>query len=168
MRLPPRPVVAVSLAVAATLPGDALLYAVLPVVWQQLGLELWMVGVLLSANRFVRLATNPLAGVVVARTGMRAPFIAAVFATVAVSAAYGLNAGFLAFLAARWLFSGLDGSEKGSGNGARGPFALEFIHDRFSAVDGRTCFGTFHCASWMGARRTSKLSAGLRLCDRSS
>ncbi|MGH7819300.1 MAG: hypothetical protein ACREQ9_05975 [Candidatus Binatia bacterium] len=45
--LPPRWVIAVSLGAAASLLGDGLLYAVLPVVWREVGLELWMVGVLL-------------------------------------------------------------------------------------------------------------------------
>ncbi len=39
MHMPPRWVVAVSLAVAGTLLGDSLRYAVLPTVWPQLGLE---------------------------------------------------------------------------------------------------------------------------------
>jgi MFS family permease len=90
MRIPPRWVVAVSLAVAGTLPGDSLLYAVLPIVWSELGLELWMVGVLLSANRLVRLVTNPIAGWCVERTGMRGPFLVAIFASVGTTVAYPL------------------------------------------------------------------------------
>jgi len=97
-------VVAVSLAVAATLPGDALLYAVLPVIHADLGLELWMVGALLSANRIVRLATNPLAGAVATRVGIHRPFVAAVFATTAVTAAYAAAPGFAAWVALRLLW----------------------------------------------------------------
>jgi len=104
MRIPPRWVVAVSLAVAGTLPGDSLLYAVLPIVWADLGLELWMVGVLLSANRLVRVVTNPIAGWCVERTGMRGPFLAAVFASVGTTAAYALGSGFALLLAARILW----------------------------------------------------------------
>lgn len=115
MRMPPRWVVVVSLAVAATLPGDSLLYAVLPIVWSELSLELWMVGVLLSANRFVRLVTNPIAGWVVERTGVRVPFILAVFASTATTAAYGLGSGLAVLLVARmcwgicWSFLRLGG-----------------------------------------------------------
>jgi len=115
MKIPPRWVVVVSLAVAATLPGDSLLYAVLPIVWSQLDLELWMVGVLLSANRFVRLITNPVAGWVVERTGVRLPFIVAVFASTATTAAYGLGSGLAVLLLARvcwgicWSFLRLGG-----------------------------------------------------------
>jgi MFS family permease len=104
MRLPPRWVVVVSLAVAGTLPGDSLLYAVLPIVWSELGLELWMVGVLLSANRLVRLVTNPIAGWCVERTGMRGPFLLAVFASVGTTAAYALGSGFAVLLLARVLW----------------------------------------------------------------
>jgi MFS family permease len=104
VRIPPRWVVAVSLAVAGTLPGDSLLYAVLPIVWSELGLELWMVGVLLSANRLVRLVTNPIAGWCVERTGMRGPFLLAVFASVGTTAAYALGSGFALLLLARVLW----------------------------------------------------------------
>ncbi len=104
MRLPPRWVIAVSLAAAGTLLGDSLLYAVLPVRWPDLGLELWMVGLLLSANRFVRLATNPIAGRVVERVGVRVPFVIAVFAAALTTAAYGVSAGLALFLAARLLW----------------------------------------------------------------
>ena len=79
MRLPPRELMVISLAVALTLLGDSLLYAVLPAIWHKVGLELWMVGVLLSANRFIRFATNPLAGRLVERNGLRTPFLIAVF-----------------------------------------------------------------------------------------
>jgi MFS family permease len=104
MRIPPRWVVVVSLAVAGTLPGDSLLYAVLPIVWSELGLELWMVGVLLSANRLVRLVTNPIAGWCVERTGMRGPFLVAIFASVGTTAAYALGSGFALLLLARVLW----------------------------------------------------------------
>lgn len=115
MHLPPRWVVAVSLAVAAAILGDSLLYAVLPIVWPQLGLEVGMVGVLLSANRFVRLVSNPLAGWVIARLGVRRPFVLAVFLGAGTTAAYALGLGFPALLAARaawgvcWSFLRLGG-----------------------------------------------------------
>lgn len=134
MRLPPRWVIAVSLAVAGTLPGDSLLYAVLPIVWADLGLELWMVGVLLSANRFVRLATNPLAGWLVGLVGMRRPFIAAVLVSALTTAAYGLGSGFALLLAARlvwgvcWSFLRLGGylAALGAADPERRGFALGF------------------------------------------
>jgi MFS family permease len=124
----------VSLAAAGTLPGDALLYTVLPIVWSDLGLELWMVGVLLSANRFVRLATNSVAGWVVGRAGVRGPFVIAVFASALTTMAYGLGIGFVAFLVARalwgfcWSFIRLGGylAALGSSDASGRGFALGF------------------------------------------
>ncbi|MBI3967138.1 MAG: MFS transporter [Chloroflexi bacterium] len=104
MRLPPRWVVAVSFAVAAAILGDSLLYAVLPTVWPQLGLEVGLVGVLLSANRFVRLVSNPLAGWAMGRLGVRGPFLAAVFVAAVTTAAYAAGLGFFVLLVARALW----------------------------------------------------------------
>ena len=52
---------AASLVVSASLIGDTFLYTVLPVSAARLGVEPLLVGVILSANRWVRLFTNPLA-----------------------------------------------------------------------------------------------------------
>ena len=115
MRLPPRWVVAVSLAVAASILGDSLLYAVLPTIHDDLGLQAFMVGILLSANRFIRLLTNPIAGWTMARVGVRGPFLAAVFAAALTTAAYTSGLGFAVFLIARlgwglcWSFLRLGG-----------------------------------------------------------
>lgn len=56
-----RPALPVSLVVSASLIGDTFLYTLLPVSAARLGVEPLLVGVILSANRWVRLATNPLA-----------------------------------------------------------------------------------------------------------
>lgn len=48
----------VSLATASSLLGDQMLYAVLPTMYADLGLVPWQVGLLLSANRIVRLVSN--------------------------------------------------------------------------------------------------------------
>lgn len=101
MRLPPRWVVAVSIAVAASILGDSLLYAVLPTIYDDLGLQAFMVGILLSANRFVRLVTNSLAGWVMGRAGVRGPFLFAVFAAALTTALYASGLGFAVFLLAR-------------------------------------------------------------------
>lgn len=52
----------VSAIVAITTLGDALLYAVLPAVPDSFGIKVWQIGILLGANRFVRLLTNEIAG----------------------------------------------------------------------------------------------------------
>lgn len=115
MRLPPRWVVAVSCAVAAAILGDSLLYAVLPTIHDDLGLQAYMVGILLSANRFVRLFTNTLAGWTMARAGVRGPFVIAVFAAALTTALYASGLGFAVFLVARlgwglcWSFLRLGG-----------------------------------------------------------
>ena len=144
MHLPPRWVVAVSLAVAAAILGDSLLYAVLPTGYEQLGLEVGMVGVLLSANRFVRLLSNPLAGWVVARLGAHRPFVVAVFAGAATTAAYALGIGFAGLLVVRalwgvcWSFLRLGGylaALEAADDGNRG-YYLGFFN-------GVTRFGSF-------------------------
>lgn len=56
-----RAVVFVSLATASSLLGDQMLYAVLPSYYGELGLQPYQVGILLSANRIVRLLSNQLA-----------------------------------------------------------------------------------------------------------
>jgi MFS family permease len=56
-----RAVVFVSLATASSLLGDQMLYAVLPSYYGELGLQPYQVGILLSANRIVRLLSNHLA-----------------------------------------------------------------------------------------------------------
>ena len=115
MRLPPRWVVAVSCAVAASILGDSLLYAVLPTIHDDLGLQAYMVGILLSANRFVRLFTNTLAGWTMARAGVRGPFVVAVFTAALTTALYVSGLGFAVFLVARigwglcWSFLRLGG-----------------------------------------------------------
>src|SRR5690606_7209317 len=60
----PAPPLRVAAAVSLSLLGDALLYAVLPSQAARLGIPLALVGLLLSANRLIRLVTNSWAGVV--------------------------------------------------------------------------------------------------------
>jgi MFS family permease len=98
-------VVAAGAAVGATLLGDQMLYAVMPSRPDLWGLSsVALVGVLLSANRVVRLVSNPLAAEVFRRLGPRAPFAAALLLAVFVTAAYGWLTAFWALLAARLLW----------------------------------------------------------------
>src|SRR5690625_7185484 len=58
-----RRVTVIALITAACILGDAMLFIVLPIYWESFGLtSLWQVGVLLSANRLIRLPINPLVG----------------------------------------------------------------------------------------------------------
>ncbi|MBI4081649.1 MAG: hypothetical protein HY423_03465 [Candidatus Lambdaproteobacteria bacterium] len=61
MTRPPWRVLFIATATGLVLPGDAFLYGVLPTYYAVLGLAPWQVGVLLSANRWVRMGSNTLA-----------------------------------------------------------------------------------------------------------
>jgi len=101
------PAIAAALVVAASLVGDTLLYTVLPVSAARLGISRPVVGVILSANRWVRLVTNPLA----ARLYERFPAGALVVVALAIgalsTAAYAVPAWLAVFVAGRllWGFS---------------------------------------------------------------
>ena len=97
----PLPVIAAALAVAATLLGDSMLYAVMPSQPEAWALSVPAVGVLLSANRLVRLLTNSLAAVAFERLGSRAPFTFALVLSVVVTLAYGWATAFVVLLVAR-------------------------------------------------------------------
>jgi predicted MFS family arabinose efflux permease len=102
MPLPPRPVLLVSAATAASLLGDQVLYSVLPVYYASLGLAPIQVGILLSANRWVRLATNHLAHVLTERIAShRTVFVGAFALGVLTTAAYTVTGSFAVLLGAR-------------------------------------------------------------------
>lgn len=86
--------------VALSLFGDSYLYAVLPLYHAEAGLTLAATGWVLSANRYVRLLTNPLAGAVGGRLGWSLPFAAALWLAAATTAGYGLVTGL-------WLWIGM-------------------------------------------------------------
>ena len=97
----PLPVIAVALAVAATLLGDSMLYAVMPSQPEAWALSVPAVGILLSANRLVRLLTNSVAAVAFERFGSRAPFTFALALSVVVTLTYGWATAFVVLLIAR-------------------------------------------------------------------
>ncbi|MFQ5576959.1 MAG: MFS transporter [Anaerolineae bacterium] len=101
---PPRPerlVLVVAVAVGLSIMGDSLMYGLLPIEAENLGIALPLVGVLLSANRLVRLASNTWAGVVFDRFGPHRPFVAATVLGLAAAVIYGVGWGFAVFLLAR-------------------------------------------------------------------
>lgn len=102
-RRPPSPML-VAAAVSVSLLGDALLYAVLPSQASRLGIPLALVGVLLSANRIIRLVTNSWAGAVYSRRGREGPFFAAMVGATVTTLSYALPWGFWPFLAARTIW----------------------------------------------------------------
>ena len=97
----PRTVLTASIALAMALLGDAMLYAVLPAKAASLGIPIALVGVLLSVNRWVRIATNFGAASAFDRWGVRRGMIAGSILTVASTAAYGVFPFFAAMLPAR-------------------------------------------------------------------
>lgn len=101
---PPRPIVLVSTVVALALLGDSMLYAVLPAQYDAFGLPVAAVGLILSANRYVRLVTNPLAGRLCDRVGIRGPFLGAVALGAGTTVSYGIAPGLAVLVAARLLW----------------------------------------------------------------
>ena len=94
-------VLVVSGAVAFAIMGDSLLYAILPLAARQLSLSPQQVGLLLSANRLIRLFSNSWLGAIFARFGPYRAFVFSAVLGVLTTALYGLEVGFLLFLAAR-------------------------------------------------------------------
>lgn len=84
--------------------GDSLMYSILPLAAPSLGFSLPQVGLLLSANRFVRLLSNAGASRIFERFGPRFPFIGALAIGTLATLLYGFQAGFLLFLVARLLW----------------------------------------------------------------
>jgi MFS family permease len=103
MKIPHR-VVLVSLIVGSCLFGDSLLYSVLPANVPSFSLKVAFVGVILSANRYIRLVSNSWAAWVYDRVGLRGPLALAVLGTVISTATYGLSKGLWPLLLARILW----------------------------------------------------------------
>ena len=100
----PRSLVLVSTVVALSLLGDQMLYAVLPVMHEAMGIPVTAIGLILSANRLVRLLTNSLSGYVIDRFGRRWPFIGSLLLGGVTTLAYGALSGVWTFLIARLLW----------------------------------------------------------------
>lgn len=94
-------VILTGLAVAFSLFGDMTLYTVLPIHFEVLGLSPMQVGVLLSANRWIRIVTNHLAERAVKRLRPVPTMVFALLAGAAATAVYGLTPPFFVFLIAR-------------------------------------------------------------------
>ncbi len=103
-RLPHRSVILVASAVALSLLGDQALYAVLPIHFKALHLFPYQVGILLSANRWIRLITNHLAERIITRADTKwvMPLVLLVSALLCVI--YGIGYRFPVLLGARLLW----------------------------------------------------------------
>jgi len=84
--------------------GDALLYAVLPIYASEFGLTLPWVGVMLSANRFVRVFTYGLLARLTNRIGVRSICLIASITATTSTALYGFGQGVAIILFARVLW----------------------------------------------------------------
>jgi len=97
----PKAVVLISIAVAACLLGDAMLYAVMPSSPQTWGLSTSAVALMLSANRFIRLASNPMAAILFKKFGKHKTLIFALSLSVYVTMIYGWSTAFFLLITAR-------------------------------------------------------------------
>jgi len=98
------PLLIISTTVALSLLGDQMLYVVLPVAHEAVGVPVIYIGLLLSANRLVRLLTNTFAGYVIERFGRQWPFILALLLGALTTVAYGIAYGVGIFLIIRLLW----------------------------------------------------------------
>ncbi|MBN1687185.1 MAG: MFS transporter [Spirochaetales bacterium] len=98
---PGRSVALTGLAVAFSLFGDMTMYVVIPVHFESLGLTPLQVGVLLSANRWVRMVTNHLAERVSGRVAPLLLLVLSLIGGAATTAVYGLAPPFIFFLLVR-------------------------------------------------------------------
>ena len=96
---------------AAVIMGDSLMYVVLPVAAVEFGAgsqyglsaSFW-IGLALSINRFVRLASNAFAASLYQWLGVRWPFVGSIVLGALTTLAYGLGSGLVVLLAARALW----------------------------------------------------------------
>ena len=100
----PRPTILISVATAFSLLGDQFLYAVLPSYFDEIGLLPIHVGILLSANRWVRFITNPIADRAYRRIPMRSAAAASFLVGAALTAVYASSSSFAVLLVARLLW----------------------------------------------------------------
>ena len=103
-RLVPKRVFLVTTIVGAVIMGDSMLYNVLPSQVAAFGVPTGLVGVLLSANRFVRIVSNPMAAWIFDRFGLDRPLLFVVILSVGTTVAYGAGEGFAVLLISRVLW----------------------------------------------------------------
>ena len=97
-------IISSSALMSLALLGDALIYAILPLYAEDFGLTIPMVGILLAANRIVRIFIYTLISKLVTFFGARTLcVIAAIMATVS-TCLYGIGSGFFPLLCARILW----------------------------------------------------------------
>jgi len=81
--------------------GDALLYPILPVYGKEMGFSVFIIGLLLSVNRFVRIIANTPIANIVGKLGMKKVLIICSSLAVITTIFYGLKFGVITFFIAR-------------------------------------------------------------------
>ena len=95
-------IIAFAIITALCLIGDSMLYIVLPVHYQDMGLSsLWEVGVILAVNRIVRLPLNPCIGWFYSHVSERTGILIAVSLATATTLSYGFLPSFAFWILAR-------------------------------------------------------------------
>jgi MFS family permease len=168
---PWRVVLPVALGTGLSLLGDTSLYAVLPTHTADAGVIMTQVGLLLSANRFIRLALNGPAGLIYDRYPRRYLFVSALFIGALSTAMYALTTGFWPLLVGRLLWglawSGiwvggntiiLDISQAQNRGRWIGIYQTAFY---FGASSGAVLGGLL--TDWLGYHRAMGIGAGLTL-----
>ena len=143
MNAPSKKVALVGIATAFSLLGDQVLYSVLPVYFDELGLMPIQVGLILSANRWIRLITNHFAHRMVQRFRSDILFVGALLLGALTTALYIFASLFSLLLAARLLW-GLAWSF------IRHIGVLEIMQDVPENVSGRT-MGFYNGISRLGS-----------------
>jgi DHA1 family multidrug resistance protein-like MFS transporter len=90
-----------ALAYSLALLGDQMLYVFLPSQPAAAGVAAASLGIILSANRFVRLAANSLAGLLSDRLGRRCPYLLGMLLALVSTAGYLVSDGFWSLLLSR-------------------------------------------------------------------
>jgi MFS family permease len=101
---PKRVLIPLSLATGLSLLGDTSLYTVLPTHLADAGVALGTVGILLSANRFIRVLLNGPVGLLTDRWSRRSVFIPAIFIGALSTGIYAMTVGFWPLLVGRLLW----------------------------------------------------------------
>jgi len=91
----------VAAVVGLSIQGDSLMYGILPLAAAGLGIPLGLVGLLLSANRLVRLISNTWASTLFERFGPRLPFIGSAVLGFLTALIYSAEWGIVVFVLAR-------------------------------------------------------------------
>ena len=94
------------IAIACSLAGDMAIYTVLPIIYLDIGLTALQVGIILAANRFIRILTNPLADRLIGRFSARTLMYASLFVGGVIALLYSFMPSFPFLLILR-LFWGL-------------------------------------------------------------